>query len=355
MALAMMGMARLLRKKLRFRSLFCLLVLTDVPGLLALPLSYWTDQYYLADRLGQVLAVALLGWGTGLLFVGLRSGYALSRGGALFVALPVVLFTGALTYWSEFVAPPPMPAAHPWQRVEGRRVVLYAPRGKSLREIEEIARGSDETLVRIYQLLEVEALPFKVGVYLFPDGKLHRRIVDYADAEGTAYSHGRDVSMVYEPWELLNSTMAHELGHVVVEHRIARNLRPFLGEGLATYVEYAEAEESDLDVLRREGKTPLRDLVQSEVFWGDRTSAAGGEELWAHYLDAGSFMRHMIERHGLTKMKRLCREWSRRTGPWWCFWTDESGAFAVAVQDVYGVSVDAIAAEWGKAERERGP
>jgi hypothetical protein len=359
MALAMAGTARLMKKKLRLRSLFCLLVLADVPALVASPLNFWTDQHYLAHRLGQVLAVALLGWSTALLLLGLRSGYALSRGSALLVAMPAVLFTWPLTYWSEFVAPPPMPAAHPWQRVEGSRVVVYAPRGTSLKEIEEIARGCDETLVRIYQLLKVEGLSFRVGVYLFPDDKLHRRIVDDSETEGSAYFHGRDVSMVYEPWKLLNSTMAHELGHVVVEHRIARNLRSFLGEGLATYIKYADAEEPDLDVLQREGETPLRDLVRSEVFWDVATSAAGGEDLEAYYLDvryldAGSFVQHMIERHGLAKMKRLCREWSRRTGPWWCFWTDESEAFSAAVLDVYGVSVDAIAAEWEEAERESG-
>jgi hypothetical protein len=353
LALLAAGIGRLLHERPRFVSLFCLLVFADVPWLLMTGFIWWARQNWMAYRISQVLNLIVLWWTTTLLYQGLRLSYRLSWWKAGLVALPGLLFTWSWTLWFVFGTPPAMKAALPWERAEGQKVTIYYPTDKSPEEVAEIVRGCDRILEPIYRKLEVEPLPFKVDLFLFPDDRVHRWVVGGEDPEGTAYAHDRAISTVYDVWPLIHCTVAHELTHVVIEQQIARDLPSFLNEGLATYVQFSVARSAyELEgetPPRRRTQIPLRTLVRGTVFWDREQAVEMGGHGRAHYDHAAAFVQYLIERYGLDRMKQLCQEWAQATRPVF-FPEDESPSFVRIFEKVYGLPLNEVEDRWRKGK-----
>jgi hypothetical protein len=348
-------LGRLLRGPGGFERTFCVLVWASVPQLLSVVAFPWANQRWGTLHLWQGFDLVLSVWATVLLLVGLRVSYGFARWKTLLTALPAMGIFWALSLWAwvgvsfspEASSPwqGTLKAAYPWQQAEGQRVIVFYPRGKSQGEIAKTVQGCDWALEQVCRVLEVQPPSFKVGVFWFPDENLLRRVVrDTIDSP--AYAHDREISTAYATWQQMRVAVVHELAHVVIRNRIAGGMDPcaLLGEGMASFVQNAVPETAWRNVggalPRLTTSIPLHTLARDEVF-----RELAGSDTYAH---ACAFVRYLINRYGLAKVKQLCRETAR--GSWQ---GDTAEHFASAVRKVLGPSLAQLEQEWRQKEAPR--
>lgn len=335
---------RLLRGQNGFEGTFCVLVFASVPFLLPSLVSLWLEQSWLTYHLSRVLNLAALVWTTVLLLIGLRISCRFPRWKAWLTALPMLGIFWILSIVSWFGSKPPLEAAYRWQRVEGQRIILYYPKGKSRETIAKTVQMCDRAMDQVCKVLQVKGLDFKVGVFWFPNDKLLKRIVPSNVHGERSHAHYQSVSTSQDTWEGFRADVPHELAHVVIRHRIASNINAcaLLNEGLATFVQNAVLE-APWHSPQVTTYIPLRTLARRDVFYDHKQA----EEISGYtYSHACAFVRYLVKRYGLTKFKRLCE---KATGNFWGT-GDVSETFAQAIEDVYGIPLVRMEWEWRHAE-----
>lgn len=343
LTLAMEGVTQLLGATPHFERLFCVISVSAVPIYLAWISYPLCNLHWGANRIWFLFSSVMLLWMARLLIAGLHFACSLAWWKAYTVALPLSALLLAAFFLVTREPPDSFFAAYRWARARGQRVVVFTPRGKNPEEVAEIVRGCDATLEQVTLYLEVKPLDFKVSVFLCADKEHHRKLTGVKDALCDGYAYGDSISLVYNTWEALRSSVAHEFCHVMLTQRICKQkLSGLLNEGLAEYT----TQQVMPDTNRQPAISipmPLTVLARPRVFFAWICLKESEHPSWNYYAQAHSFARYLIERDGLARYKQLCVAAADTAV------NDEGERFASAIHKVYAISAKEMERNWRAA------
>ncbi len=215
---------------------------------------------------------------------------------------------------------------------------LYAWKGSlAERDLQALASERLSSLRTIQELLGIEG-PDTVRMVFYADEETK---VEQTGHQGIGWAIGRTIVEVYN--EQIQLDPYHELAHIVAEE--VGSPAAALGEGFAIYV----TERLGADALQWLGfpgravhevvcdlnGTPeiisLTQLLAVDNIGTDE-SRAGRE-----YAEAGSFVKHLIERHGLDRFREAYGTLSGSDGP---------GENIGRLEAIYGRTVEELEREW---------
>jgi len=331
----------LLGASVRMEQVVSGIVFASFPLFLGLYLEDLRALHWRFDRPARVL-FTLCAVGTGILLWTAFTPLAQGSGAKAFAgALPVFLAYGVLAIYICNSNPVTLRALYPWRMQEGDRVRVYYPAGKSDTEITQIVRGCDAALRCAEELMGVKPLPFKVGVFLFPDNEtLHKRLQLKKERSKwcSGYAYGDAIVVPYNVWEVIRRTVAHEFGHVLMNLHVTHKLYGLLDEGLACYMGvYVGGGE------RNSSPPPTvswRTLAHPTLFFEWRHVDRPEYTARQTYGYAASVATFLIARYGMDSYLKLCRKAV-------CAKEAQAGEqLAKAVQEVYCITVEAMERNW---------
>jgi hypothetical protein len=225
-----------------------------------------------------------------------------------------------------------------WESVRGKRVqVYYVPSRIEAQEITRIVQGCDETLQQIAALLDIKLTGRPVPVFLYPDDHAFRRCEQIQGLPCVpAISRGGSISLTYGVWSSIAKIIAHELTHVISQRYCRKPLIMLLDEGLAKYVAdwlYPDAER----VLTPRLDQPLHRLANHNILWECMEDHEGCREAYAH---VHAFAAYLINRHGMEAFLKVLKASADRK------WQQREKRFTVAVQKIYGLTVEDLEFQW---------
>lgn len=342
-------LARMVRETMRLDALYTVLAFATIPyalTTLAFPLR---NVSYLSYHIWQGVHLVVMGWASVLVCVGVQSCLGVRMSRAIQCALPALVILWSLGWRAHHAVPTSFRAACPWQHIEGETVRVYYPPGKSEAEVSAIARGLDSVMQKDCAVLNIKPLPFKVNVFCFADDDLQRRLAG-ADEEpdNTAHTFWDCVTISYTTWKQMDNQMAHELCHVLLTSRLTDKVSGLLDEGLCEYVAHKVAPGKDDQTPYAASFIPLRTLARADVFFDWEQARDVDDSEWTHYTTGESLVTYLIQRHGVEKFKKFYGRVARYTHPKDV--DEEPGKpLARAVQEVYGLSLLQLEAQWRHA------
>lgn len=180
------------------------------------------------------------------------------------------------------------------------------------------------------------------------DGKIR---IEIEDSRGPSMAlvpawRGERGAMIFRTFVVRRSASAiiHEIVHL-----IAPNGNRFLAEGMAVYAhEHLGGQNAypnngrDLHRAARDLAEPGNVVALSEFATPNRLqmNSLDGRE---SYLVAGSFVRYLIETHGMEKFRKLYALTPLVTG------SRSAGGDPARWERIYGKSIDLLAADWSRA------
>jgi len=296
--------ARVVRFPIGWRSVFCLSCFAGIPNwaipFVSVPLSEWNWEGRWIGHLA-IDTIALL-WSLRLTFLGLRVLPGSSARRAFVASLPSVLIWYSLTFYFALTPTATLENAEQWQPIDGAAVQVYFSKGNPMPS--GLAEKCDQALGWVCKFWNVSTPEQRVRIFLFPSEHSHQRFAQDERSAGSAFPEQMSISLFTGEWDHIAETIAHELSHVVVYHRIARDLPALLDEGMAVM---CESEFVNAHGLERSNNPPrlspglsLLELADSDVFHGESV-----ETLWVNYPHAGAFVRDLVNQHGADKFKEL--------------------------------------------------
>jgi hypothetical protein len=215
---------------------------------------------------------------------------------------------------------------------------IYAWTGSlAERHLEAIAAERLGAIEAIEQLLGVEA-PERIRIVFYPD---EPRKIEQTGHQGVGWARGTTLVEVYS--EEVQLDPYHELVHVIAN--ALGSPPPVLNEGLAVYA----SELLGADALRllgfpntpvhravceiRQGSTyiPLADLLALDNIGSQEDRAA------REYAQAGSFVKYLVERHGLERFRESYSHLSAR---------EPSEENSRRLRHVYGMRLEKLESAW---------
>lgn len=238
-------------------------------------------------------------------------------------------------------------ASQKWRTLDGKDFTLYYPPGQNENEAVQFLHGLEGTLPKVCTALKLKTPDGKISVFLFPDAAAHGR-VSQTEPDDSAYSYGDCITTVYEPWPQIRGTMAHELGHVVAELRLAANVYGLMDEGLAEYVEEQAAGDTDEVQAVITSSIPLRALARWEIFYDWEIAEEGSGSNLSHYHHAHALVKYLITQYGMERFQRCYRLLGRGAEK---ADRDEGQQLSDAIQEAYGKTLAELEHEWRQSDK----
>jgi|GEM_PF-3211415 len=207
-----------------------------------------------------------------------------------------------------------------WRKAEGSGFVLLLPPDTKLTQPEGMLRACGTIASRLNRCLGWRS-PGRITLYCFNNPEQWRVVLGEHGGEGVEY----DERVIYYTLgrTMYNPAMALSF-YTGADELKGPPACPLLANGLAAYVAGGRNWGGRVDstapsLLRNGGLAPLSDLLKSTS--SDNTLAATG----------GSLVKFLVAEKGAEAFRRL-----------WLRYNDGDGAF----QDVYGVTVEEVDAQW---------
>ncbi len=343
LALLTQGLLNLLHTPSTFDTLFCLLAFAAIPqlaGWLTYPLR---NFHWYAYRIWQAVMAGGLLWTSVLAGLSFHTIYGLNGWKLLLACAPLLTLLWAAGIAAARELPDSLQAARLWQRMAGERVVVFARLTTKPDELAEIVRESDATLERATQLLEVEPLAFKLGIFLFADQQEHRDILEIKTNQAEGYAHGDCLTSAVASWEQLQGIIPHEIGHVLREQRITSKAVAFLDEGLAVYVNAKLFPQKTHAPLISVPHT-LHVLAHYYIFYNWLYAQQPDYSSDHYYSHAHGFVRFLIQSLGIKAFKQFMKEAGEDKSE------DAGERLENAAKKVYEVSLTQLETEWREKE-----
>jgi hypothetical protein len=230
----------------------------------------------------------------------------------------------------------------------GHFTFLYLPGTAAERDLEQIATVRNSMFESQANLLGVTN-DAPITVVLSPN-----RVAANAHGYtyGAAWTLGNRIEVLYlgTPDAYENRSPGHEVAHVIAARidNVASHM-PMLSEGLS---EYLDGSGRDAHATYA---TALRAGLDYDAGSGAVTRFTWADVLGNNYDRAGSFVKFLVERYGVTKFRALWKASAISYSGWG--WTNSKGDFIYSqvdlereidrlARDVYGISLDAMRLEW---------
>jgi hypothetical protein len=348
-----LGILRWLGHPLSFEALFCLLVIATLPKFAVWFTCPVRELSLRSLYVWRILAALSLPYMTLRIWETMGAAGSLHGWQTLLTVAPLLTALLAVSIWEIFAFPNSLQAAYPWRRAIGKRVVVFYPPGKAAAEAQAIAHAADALVSQIERILDVRAVPFRIGIFLCLNPEDLRRLnKEKGLVPGRGYAYAAYISLLYGPWTDIQATVAHELTHTVAKQRLNLHVMPLLNEGLAEYGRAQTGAGSDAAICL---PLPLGTLAHRGLFY-EWCYVEEPDYPWqAQYAHAAALTDYLIGRYGIAKFKELCRQtaYDSKQNP--------AAQLHKAVAGIYGLSLRQLEQNWrrewvgpGEIEREEG-
>ena len=148
----------------------------------------------------------------------------------------------------------------------------------------------------------------RARIYIYDDADDYKRSSGPGWAAGSVVTHSRTISAYPSASGFFDSTLPHEIGHIILRDFIGSDavVPLWFEEGLAMYQEESGRWGANADVRRALARgefIPLEDLMGLSL---DRNADDGLVRIF--YAEAASLVRFLITEGELYRFSRLCRE-----------------------------------------------
>ena len=235
----------------------------------------------------------------------------------------------------------PLQKAQPWQILEGKSIVLfYLPNaGNDIAGVQHKLQILEWSLQASCRALQVDALWFKVHVFLFSDAASHSAALEWEEPYKGGSAQIHSITLVDGlTSEHLECLTVHEFAHVVTMNIFGCDIPGFLMEGIAVYAQNAVPETAFVN----SGDEPLSITMEESL-------GALMETIEFDYSHAGAFIGFLVERNGgnLYEVKALCRIIEA------LHWMPNSIRVDRTIRAIYDLSLEEVEAEWRQVNRNK--